>query len=132
MNTINKDELFGHVREFLKAKGIELQEGSYSRTIHKGCQVLADTINMSQQAVDRAKSEIEKQLEQVRTTIHRKTAPRKPPVVPKTEAAPEPDASPKPPRSHAARRNPAASKASQSAKQPPAKKKKPRRPRPAE
>lgn len=79
VNAINKDELFSNVREFLKTRGIELQEGSYSRTIEKGCQVLADTINLSQQAVDRARSEVEKTLERVRHSIHQKTAPRKPP-----------------------------------------------------
>jgi hypothetical protein len=46
MQTINKDELFGHVCQFLKAKGIELQEGAYTHTIKKGCQVLADTISL--------------------------------------------------------------------------------------
>ncbi len=77
VNTINKDELFTHVREFLKTRGIELQAGSYSRTIQKGCQVLADTINLSQQAVDRARTEVEKTLEKVRHSIHEKTSPRR-------------------------------------------------------
>jgi hypothetical protein len=85
MKKIEKDELFGHVRQFLKNKGIELQEGSYTRTIEKGCQVLADTINLSQQAMDRTKAELERKLDQARQVIHEKTAPRKPPVQPQPE-----------------------------------------------
>jgi len=88
MNKIQQDELFGHVSQFLKAKGIELQEGSYTRTIQKGCQVLADTINLSQQAMTRAKSGLEKKLDQARQVIHEKTAPRKPPVQTKAGKAP--------------------------------------------
>lgn len=122
MNTINKDELFTNVREFLKTRGIELQEGSYSRTIQKGCQVLADTINLSQQAVDRARTEVQKTLEKVRHSIHQKTGPGKPPqaketrtessetppIVP-TEPAAEPatEKTPKRKRPAAARKTPA-------------------------
>jgi hypothetical protein len=82
MKKINKDELFAQVSEFLKGKGIELQDGSYTQTIHKGCQVLADTINLSQQAMARTKAEIDKHLDRVREVIHTKTAPKKPPVQP--------------------------------------------------
>jgi hypothetical protein len=92
MKKIEKEELFGHVREFLKAKGIDLQEGSYTRTIEKGCQVLVDTINLSQQAMERAKVELERTLDQARQVIHQKTAPRKPPVQPQPEPEPTPDA----------------------------------------
>lgn len=92
MKKIDRDELFSHVSEFLKVKGVELQEGSYTRTIQKGCQVLADTINLSQQAMERAKAEIDKRVEQARQAIHEKTAPRKPPM----QADPAP-AEPKPP-----------------------------------
>ena len=85
MNKIHTDELFSHLKQFLSAKGIHLDEGSYSRTIEKGCQLLADTINLSQQAVDRARTEVEKQFEQVRQVIHEKTAPRQPPVQPSAQ-----------------------------------------------
>jgi hypothetical protein len=81
MSKINKDELFTHVSDFLKARGIDLQAGSYTRTIEKGCQVLADTINLSQQALERAKIELEEKLERARDVIHKQTAPRKPPVM---------------------------------------------------
>jgi hypothetical protein len=90
MQTINKDELFGHVCQFLKAKGIELQEGAYTHTIKKGCQVLADTINLSQQAMNRAKAELDRTLNHAREVIHRKTAPRKPPVQPQAQPPPPP------------------------------------------
>jgi len=80
MNRITPEELFGHVRQFLQAKGIELQEGAYSRTLHKGCQFLTDTINLSQQAVERAKVELEKKLDRAREVIHQKTAPKTPPA----------------------------------------------------
>ena len=83
MNPINRDELFQQVSQFLKAKGIELQEGSYARTIQKGCQVLADTINLSQQAMDRTKATVGQKLDEVREVIHQKTAP-KPPKAPAT------------------------------------------------
>ena len=96
MNKIDKDELFTQVNRFLKAKGIDLQEGSYTRTIEKGCQLLADTINLSQQAVERAKAEIDKTVEHAREVIHQKTAPGKPPMPAKSEAAPAPKV--KPPR----------------------------------
>ncbi len=88
MKTINKDELLGHVRQFLKTKGIELQEGAYTHTIEKGCQVLADTINLSQQAMNRAKAELGRTLNHAREVIHRKTAPRKPPVQPQAQPSP--------------------------------------------
>ena len=76
MNKIDKDELFRHLSGFLKAKGVELQEGAYSQQIQKGCGILADTVNLSQQAFDRAKTEMERQLEHMREIIHESTAPR--------------------------------------------------------
>jgi len=47
MNKIDHEELFGNIKNFLKSKGIELQEGSYSHGIRKGCDLLTDTVNMS-------------------------------------------------------------------------------------
>ena len=76
MNKIDKDELFRHLSGFLKAKGVELQEGPYTQQIQKGCGILADTVNLSQQAFDRAKTEMERQLEHMRVIIHESTAPR--------------------------------------------------------
>jgi hypothetical protein len=94
MNPIQKDELYENISQFLKGKGIELTEGSYTKGIHAGCSLLADAINLSQTGLDRAKvglgktkEGIEKKLDQVRQVIHEKTAP-KPPV----SAAPPPPA----------------------------------------
>lgn len=86
MNPIQKDELYDNISQFLKTKGIELKEGSYTKGIHAGCSLLADAINLSQTGLERAKVGIEKtreglekKLDQVRQVIHQKTAP-KPPV----------------------------------------------------
>jgi hypothetical protein len=76
MRPINKDELYDNLREFLKTKGVNLQNGSYSRGIHAGCSFLADAINLSQAGLNRAKTQIEKQLDNARQIIHDKTAPK--------------------------------------------------------
>jgi hypothetical protein len=99
MKKIDKDELFVHIRQYLKTKGIELEEGSYTRTVEKGCQVLADTINLSQQALGRAKTELEKTLDQARQVIHEKTAPRKPSVQSQPPPAPASPEQKEPPKS---------------------------------
>ena len=79
MNPIQKDELYENISQFLKTKGIELKEGSYTKGIHAGCSLLADAINLSQTGIERAKTGLEKKLDQVRQVIHEKTAP-KPPI----------------------------------------------------
>lgn len=78
MKPINKDELYQNLSEFLKSKGVSLQDGSYSRGIQAGCSFLADAINLSQAGLVRAKNEIEKQLDHARQIIHQKTAPKTP------------------------------------------------------
>lgn len=78
MKEINKEEMFSNLKGFLKSKGIELQEGSYADGIRKGCDLLTDTVNVSQRAFDRAKNAMDKGLDQVRQTIHEKTAPKSP------------------------------------------------------
>jgi len=100
MNPIQKDEIYENISQFLKGKGIELKEGSYTKGIHAGCSLLADAINLSQTGLDRAKvglektkEGIEKKFDQVRQVIHEKTAPPKPPV---TSAAPPPAPNGKP------------------------------------
>jgi hypothetical protein len=77
MKPIQKDELFGHLTSFLKARGVELKDGAYTQSIQKGCSILADTINLSQQGIERAQTQIEKRLDQMRQVIHEKTAPKK-------------------------------------------------------
>ncbi len=76
MKPFEKDELFQHLSDFLKNKGVELKEGSYARTIQKSCGLLADAINLGHKGVDRAKVEIDKKLDQMRQVIHEKTAPK--------------------------------------------------------
>jgi hypothetical protein len=87
MKRIEKDELYEHLGHFLKAKGIEMKEGSYTKGIQAGCSLLVDAINLTQAGAERAKDELEKRLNQVRQVIHEKTAP-KPPVTPSAGANP--------------------------------------------
>ena len=74
MKPIQKDEMFAHVSDFLKGKGIELKEGAYVQGIQKSCGILTDAVNLSQQGIERAKGEIEKRMDQMRQVIHEKTA----------------------------------------------------------
>ena len=86
MKPLNQDELFENLRGFLKGKGIELQEGSYARGIQKSCSLLSDAINLGQQGLGRAKTEIDKKLDQMRQVIHEKTAPKTTAAPPKAES----------------------------------------------
>ena len=78
MKPIDKKELYQHVGQFLKGKGIELTEGSYSKGIQATCSLLADAINLSQAGIEKAKTGLDKKLDQVRQVIHEKTAPKPP------------------------------------------------------
>ena len=78
MNQIKHEELFGNLKHFLKSKGVELQEGSYTHLVKQGCELLADSINVSQRTLKRAKSAMDKGLDQLRQTIHEQTAPKSP------------------------------------------------------
>jgi hypothetical protein len=77
MKPIEKDELFEHVSGFLKNRGVEMKEGSYTKGIQTGCGLLSDAINLSQSGFERARVEIEKKLDQMRQVIHESTAPAK-------------------------------------------------------
>ena len=87
MSDIKKEEMFGNLKGFLKSKGIEIQEGAYAEGIRKGCEILTDTVNMSQRAFDRAKEAADKGLDQVRQTVHEYTAPKSKPTGAKTPAS---------------------------------------------
>jgi hypothetical protein len=89
MKPIQKDELFAHLGLFLKTKGIELKEGSYTNGVQKGCALLTDAINLSQKGIKRAKVEIDKKVDRMRQVIHEKTAPKAKPAgqSPKTGSA---------------------------------------------
>ena len=96
MKPIQKDELYDHLSQFLKAKGIEMKDGSYPKAIEKGCSFLADAINLSQKGIAKAKVQIDKNLDRMRQVIHEKTAPKpatKPGGSPKSKArSPKPKA----------------------------------------
>ncbi|HOX55788.1 MAG TPA: hypothetical protein P5205_09200 [Candidatus Paceibacterota bacterium] len=76
MKRIQKEELYDYLSQFLKAKGIEMKDGSYPAAIQKGCSFLADAINLSQKGITRARVEIDKNLDRMRQVIHEKTAPK--------------------------------------------------------
>ena len=89
MKPIKKDELYEHLCQFLKAKGVEMKDGSYPKAVQKGCSFLADAINLSQKGITEAKVQIDKNLELMRQAIHEKTAPKAPPKMggsPKSKA----------------------------------------------
>jgi hypothetical protein len=118
MKHIEKEELYAHVSGFLKTKGIELKEGSYTNFIHNGCKVLAEAINLSQQGVQRAKSGLNEKLDEMREIIHKKTAPRRPAnppagAAPASAAGPATETKPPdvPPKAGKTRRAKAAKKA---------------------
>jgi hypothetical protein len=79
MQTIKKDELFRNLGDFLKSKGIELNEGSYTTRIQQGCNLLSDAINATQKTVTKTKVKVDHALDQLRQTIHESTAPPPPP-----------------------------------------------------
>jgi len=87
MKPLEKDELFQNLSEFLKGKGVEFVEGSYSNRIQKSCALLSDAINVGQEGFERAKVQVDKKLDQMRQVIHEKTAP-KPATKPATEEVP--------------------------------------------
>ena len=78
MKKIQRDELYEHLRGFLKSKGIALDSGTYAERIHQGCNLLAEAINATQQTVARARAEADKKLDELRQTIHEATAPKPP------------------------------------------------------
>jgi hypothetical protein len=78
MQTIKKDELFRNLGDFLKSKGIELNDGSYTTRIQQGCNLLSDAINATQKTVKKTKGQVDRALDQLRETIHKSTAPPRP------------------------------------------------------
>jgi hypothetical protein len=105
MRPIQKDELYEHLSQFLKAKGVEMKDGTYPRSIQAGCSLLADAINLSQKGFERAKTQIDKNLEFMRQVIHESTAPK--PAAKagaKAKAAPSPKPAAKRPKRKSAKR----------------------------
>ncbi len=79
MKQIEKDEIYDHLSQFLKGRGIEMKDGAYAQHIQKGCSFLTDAVNLTQQGFERAKTEMDKRLDQMRQVIHERTAPKPPP-----------------------------------------------------
>ena len=86
MKPIQKDELYQHLSGFLKAKGVEMKDGSYPKAVQKGCSILADAINLSEKGITQAKVQIDKNLDRMRQVIHEKTAPK---AASKTDGSPK-------------------------------------------
>lgn len=87
MQTIKKDELFRSLGDFLKSKGIEMNEGSYTTRIQKGCNLLSDAINATQKTVKQTKVQVDQALDKLRQTIHESTEPKPPPASSKSRPA---------------------------------------------
>lgn len=75
MKTIGPNELFENLGEFLKTRGVEFTEGPYSRRIQQGCALLTDAINCTQTGLQKARTEFDRKLDEMRQAIHEKTAP---------------------------------------------------------
>ena len=82
MKQIEKDEIYEHLSQFLKSRGIEMKDGGYAQQIQKGCSFLTDAVNLTQQDFERAKTEMDKRLDQMRQVIHERTAPKATPNPP--------------------------------------------------
>ena len=87
MKQIEKDEIYEHLSQFLKSRGIEMKDGGYVQQIQKGCSFLTDAVNLAQQGLERAKTEMDKRLDQMRQVIHERTAPKATPNAPGAGAA---------------------------------------------
>lgn len=73
MKHIAPDELYCNLSAFLKSKGIAFKEGSYTSRIRRGCRLLTDAINVTQAGLQRAKTEVDQKLEQMRDVIKGKS-----------------------------------------------------------
>src|SRR5437763_11409776 len=76
MKQIEKDEIYEHLSQFLKSRGVEMKDGGYVQQIQKGCSFMTDAVNLAQQGLERAKTEMDKRLDQMRQVIHERTAPK--------------------------------------------------------
>ncbi len=93
MKTIKQDELFQGLGDFLKTKGIEFKDGAYTERIRRVCNLLGDSINITQKTAQKAKNGIDRKLDQVRQSIHEATAPMSAGPAPKQPPPAAPKAS---------------------------------------
>lgn len=85
MKKLGKDDLYQHIDQFLKDKGIDIQDAKpFGRSLQKGCQALTDTINGAQAAMEKARNRMDSGIDKMREIIHKKTAPRKKSEAPKS------------------------------------------------
>jgi len=82
MKKIKKDELYKHLSEFLEHKGVKLEKGSFAKRVRQGCGLLTEAINVSQTAYGRAKTEMDKTLEQMKQAIKKAKSKAPPKVTP--------------------------------------------------
>jgi hypothetical protein len=89
MKTLKRNELYENLSQFLSDKGIEFKDGSYTQGIHRACSLLTEAINGAQKTVQRAKTQVDEKVDQVRRVIHKSTAPKaaKTQPTPTSEAA---------------------------------------------
>jgi hypothetical protein len=72
MKKINKGELYLHLSDFLKKKGVELHKGPYPGRIEHVCRLLTETINATQTTLGRARDGMDRGLQQVRQALKKK------------------------------------------------------------
>ena len=85
MKKLGKDDLYQHIDQFLKDKGIDIQDAKpFGRSLQKGCQALTDTINGAQAAMEKARNRMDSGIDKMREIIHKKTASRKKSEAPKS------------------------------------------------
>lgn len=85
MKKLGKDDLYRHIDQFLKEKGIELRDAApLGRGLQKGCQAFTDAINSAQAALEKARNRMDGGIDKMRDIVHKKTAPRKKAKAPKS------------------------------------------------
>jgi len=78
MKKLKKKDLYQHIDQFLKDRGIEIRTSApLGSRLKAGCGLLTDTINHAQEAIDAAREHMDDRLDTMRSVIHAKTAPRK-------------------------------------------------------
>ncbi|MBM3883929.1 MAG: hypothetical protein FJ387_30205 [Verrucomicrobia bacterium] len=76
MRTIEQEELYRNLNQFLQDKGIQLKDGSVSRNVKKVCSILTDLVNRTQGGFHDARVRLDQKLDELRRAIHEKTAPK--------------------------------------------------------
>ena len=85
MKKLGKDDLYQHIDQFLKEKGIEIRDAApLGRSLQKGCQAFTDAINSAQAALEKARNRMDGGIDKMRDIVHKKTAPRKKAKAPKS------------------------------------------------